>query len=237
MLCAASMGRRASHALTPRALAAQCSAAAARARSAASTPRHRAPAGALALAARPLMTAISAASTRPGGHASSHASHAPFAQPLGVTCARLERARTKLASCPDDLEAWEAVLAEARTRPLAEARQLYDSVRPPRLQQCSCALRGCTQLLRRGISGRCARRRRRNARFQRNCRNLTQNRLLLTRLLTTTGGVCVSHGHGGVDGVGRGGAARQPARRRRVPRPLCSMPPRLPGACCASLCV
>jgi hypothetical protein len=155
--CAASAASAvASHALTPHALAAQRSAAAARARSAARTPRHRAPAGALALAARPLMTAISAASTRPGGHASSHASHAPFAQPLGVTCARLERARTKLASCPDDLEAWEAVLAEARTRPLAEARQLYDSVRPPRLQQRSCALRGCTQLLRRGISGRCA---------------------------------------------------------------------------------
>jgi hypothetical protein len=38
-------------------------------------------------------------------------------------------------------------------------------------------------------------------------------RVLLTRLLTTTGGVCVSHGHGGVDGVGRGGAARQSARR------------------------
>jgi len=152
--CAASAASAvASHALTPHALAAQRSAAAARARSAARTPRHRAPAGALALAARPLMTAISAASTRPGGHAPSRASHAPFAQPLGVTCARLERARTKLASCPDDLEAWEAVLAEARTRPLAEARQLYDSVRPPRQQQRSCALRGCTRLLRRGIAG------------------------------------------------------------------------------------
>jgi hypothetical protein len=81
-----------------------------------------------------------------------NASHAPSAQPLGVTCARLERARTKLASCPDDLEAWEAVLAEAKTRPLAEARQLYDSVRPPRQQHCSWAQRGYTQLSRYGIA-------------------------------------------------------------------------------------
>jgi hypothetical protein len=56
-----------------------------------------------------------------------------------VTSARLDRARARLAVDPTDPEAWEAVATEARTRPLHEARPLYEQARRARAPRAARA--------------------------------------------------------------------------------------------------